>query len=194
MSRDADLSTPPREGPSLYGVSVEYGLHTVLWLMADHPRRPSSRDLAEMQGIPAAMVAKIMPKLEKAGIVSSTDGISGGYALARPAAEVTVLDVVDAIEGDRKLFDCKEVRRGCVLFGGSPPAWSVSGVCRIHAVMLRAERQMREELGRTTLADLMRGGRPPEFEALVADWFHARTAARETARITAVRKGRRSPR
>lgn len=203
MDREADhsvpespdaITTPPREGPSLYGVSVEYGLHTVLWLMADHPRRPSSRDLAEMQGIPAAMVAKIMPRLEKAGIVSASDGISGGYALARPAAEVTVLDVVDAIEGGRKLFDCKEVRRGCVLFGGSPPAWSVSGVCRIHAVMLRAERQMRAELGKTTLADLMRGGRPPEFEALVADWFHARTAARETARITAVKKGRRSPR
>ncbi len=193
-SASTDAAIPRRDGPSLYGVSVEYGLHTVLWLLAEHPRRPSSRDLAEMQGIPAAMLAKIMPRLEKAGIVRSSDGISGGYALARPAAEVTVLDVVDAIEGDRKLFDCKEVRRGCVLFGGSPPAWSVSGVCRIHAVMLRAERQMRAELGRTTLADLMRGGRPPEFEALVADWFRDRAAARETARITAVKKGRRAPR
>ncbi|MBY3754603.1 Rrf2 family transcriptional regulator [Azospirillum formosense] len=179
---------------SLYGVSVEYGLHTVLWLLAEHPKRPSSRDLAEMQGIPAAMLAKIMPKLEKAGIVSSSDGISGGYALAKPASDVTVLDVVDAIEGDRKLFDCKEVRRGCVLFGGVPPAWSISGICRIHAVMLRAEKQMRVELARTTLADLARGGRPPEFEALVADWFRDRGAARETARIAAVRKGRRSPR
>lgn len=192
-----DIGQPDerRKGPlSLYSVSVEYGLHTILWLLAEYPKRPSSRDLAEMQGIPAAMVAKIMPKLEKAGIVNSSDGISGGYALAKAPAEVTVLDVVDAIDGDRKLFDCKEVRRGCVLFGGAPPAWSVSGVCRIHATMIRAEKQMRAELNKTTLADLAHGGRPAEFEALVADWFRDRGAARETARITGMKKGRRSPR
>jgi len=183
-----------RKGVSLFGVSVEYGLHTLLWLISEHPKRASSRDLAEMQGVPAAMLAKIMPKLEKAGIVSSSDGITGGYELAKPPADISVLEVVDAIEGDRKLFDCKEVRRGCVLFGGTPPPWSVDGVCRIHAVMLRAERRMRSELDKTSLADLAQGGRPEEFENLVADWFRDRTSARETARVTALREGRRSPR
>ncbi|RVH23358.1 Rrf2 family transcriptional regulator [Sinorhizobium meliloti] len=179
---------------SLFGVSVEYGLHTLLWLIAEHPKRASSRDLAEMQGIPSAMLAKIMPKLEKAGIVNSSDGITGGYELGKPPANISVREVVDAIEGDRKLFDCKEVRRGCVLFGGTPPPWSVDGVCRIHAVMLRAEKRMRSELEKTSLADLARGGRPEEFENLVADWFRDRTSARETARVTALREGRRTPR
>lgn len=183
-----------RKGVSLFGASVEYGLHTLLWLIAEQPKRASSRDLAEMQGVSAAMLAKIMPKLEKAGIVTSSDGITGGYELAKPPADISVLEVVDAIEGERKLFDCKEVRRGCVLFGGTPPPWSVDGVCRIHAVMLRAERRMRSELDRTSLADLARGGRPEEFESLVADWFRDRTSARETARVTALREGRRSPR
>ncbi|MCA1867774.1 hypothetical protein HW571_19025 [Agrobacterium genomosp. 3] len=105
-----------------------------------------------------------------------------------------MLEVVDAIEGDRKLFDCKEVRRGCVLFVGTPPPWSVDGVCRIHAVMLRAERRMRSELDKTSLSDLAQGGRPEEFENLVADWFRDRTSARETARVKALREGRRSPR
>lgn len=183
-----------RKGSSLFGVSVEYGLHTLLWLVTKNPKRASSRDLAEVQGIPPAMVAKIMPKLEKAGIVNASDGISGGYELAKPPAEVSVLDVVNAIEGERKLFDCKEVRRGCVLFGGSPPAWSIDGVCRIHAVMLRAEKRMRLELGKTSLADLVQGGRPEDFENLAANWFRDRTAARETARVTALKEGRRSPR
>lgn len=179
---------------SLYGASVEYGLHTLLWLLGDDPKRASSRDLAEMQGVPAAMLAKIMPKLEKAGIVRSTNGISGGYELAKSASDISILDVVDAIEENRKLFDCKEVRRGCVLFGGSPPAWSISGVCRIHAVMLRAEKQMRAELAKNSLADLTYGERrPAEFEALVSDWFRDRTAARETARLSAMRKGRPPP-
>ena len=110
----------------------------------------------------------------------------------RPA--ISVLDVVDAIEGDRKLFDCKEVRRGCVLFGGTPPSWSVDGVCRIHAVMLRAEKRMRSELGKTSLGDLAQGGRPEDFARLAADWFRDRTSARETARVRALKEGRRSPR
>jgi len=76
-----DIGQPDerRKGPlSLYSVSVEYGLHTILWLLAEYPKRPSSRHPAGMQGIPAAMVAKIMPRLERAGIVNSSDGISGG--------------------------------------------------------------------------------------------------------------------
>lgn len=198
---DCESGDRAAEGPggrkaavSLYGASVEYGLHALLWLLGDEPKRASSRDLAEMQGVPAGMLAKILPKLEKAGIVASIAGIAGGYELARPASGISVLDVVDAIEGDRKLFDCKEVRRGCILFGDAPPAWSVSGVCRIHAVMIRAEKQMRAELARTSLSDLVSGTRrPAEFEAVVADWFRDRSEARETARVAAVREGRRRP-
>ena len=189
---DTQRDDSKKGGVSLYGASVEYGLHTLLWLLGDDdPRRASSRDLAEMQGVPVAMLAKIMPKLEKAGIVRSTSGISGGYELAKPASDISILDVVDAIEENRRLFDCKEVRRGCILFGGTPPAWSISGVCRIHAVMLRAEKQMRAELAKTSLADLTRGERrPAEFETLVSDWFRDRTLSRETARLSAMRKAR----
>lgn len=181
------------KGVSLFGVSTEYGLHILLWLVAENPKRASSRDLAEMQGVPAAMVAKILPRLEKAGIVSSSDGITGGYELAMSPDEITVLAVVDAIEGNRRLFDCKEVRRGCVLFDNAPPLWSVDGICRIHAVMLRAEKRMRWELGQTNLADLTHGGRPEDFEKSVAHWFRERVAAREAARVTALREGRKSP-
>lgn len=177
-------------GVSLYGVSVEYGLHVLLWLLSERPKRASSRDLAEMQGVPPASLAKIMPKLERAGIVVSRDGIAGGYELSRAASDITVLDVVDAIEGDRKLFDCKDVRRGCVLFGGSPPPWSIQGVCRIHAVMMRAEKLMRAELANTNLAELSQG-RPAEFEDSVANWFSKKSAERELARLSGMKAGRR---
>lgn len=183
-----------RSGPSLYGPSVEYGLHCVLWLLGDRPQRASSRDLAELQGVPHAMLAKIMPRLEKAGIVSSAGGITGGYSLGRPADEISVLDVVDAIEPGRKLFDCKEVRRGCVLFGDTPPAWSAAGVCGIHGVMLRAERRMRDELAKISLADLARTvRRPADFETLISHWFENRSAARENARLAAMKESRRKP-
>lgn len=175
---------------SMYGSSVEYGLHCLLWLVA--PRDPvSSRDLAELQGVPPALLAKIMPRLEKAGIVRSSGGIGGGYALAKPAESISVLDVIDAVEGGKKLFDCKEVRQRCVLFGGQPPIWAHSGVCGIHAVMLRAEKRMRADLAKTSLMDLANGFNPPaEFGEGVGAWLDARLAGREENRIAAVRKGR----
>lgn len=185
----------PHRAVSLYGATVEYGLHCVLWLTSEDVERASSRDLADLQGVPAATVAKIMPKLEKAGIVASKDGIAGGYALARSAQDITVLDVVDAIEGGKRLFDCKEVRRGCFLFGGEPPSWSTDGVCGIHAVMLRAENRMRTELARTSLADLAKGVRhPPKFEARVASWLRDRGTLRNAVRIAAVKQAREGPR
>jgi Rrf2 family protein len=187
--------TSPARGHSFYGVSVEYGLHCVLWLAGNDVERASSRDLADLQGVPAATTAKIMPKLEKAGIVDSRDGISGGYALARLPEDITVLDVVVAIESGKRLFDCREVRRGCPLFAGEPPAWAANGVCGIHAVMLRAENRMRAELARTTLADLAAGVRqPPKFEALVSSWLTDRGTSRNAARIAAVKQTRGTPR
>jgi Rrf2 family protein len=181
-------------GASLYGVSVEYGLHCLLWLLLKKPGRASSRDLADFQGVPPATMAKIMPRLEKARIVRSVNGIAGGYEIARPAADISVLDVIDAIEGNRRLFECREVRRGCVLFGGEPPHWAAGGVCGIHAVMLRAEAQMRAELAKTNLDDIAQGGtRPHAFETEAGRWFSSRSAARETSRLAAMRQGRRAP-
>ncbi|MBN9008131.1 MAG: Rrf2 family transcriptional regulator [Rhizobiales bacterium] len=176
---------------SFIGTGVEYALHCLLWI-ADPPERPpSGRDLAEIQGISPAFVKKILPRLEKAGIVESTGGIRGGYRLARPANAITVLDVVDAVEGPKRLFDCQEIRGRCVLFKDEPPKWSTKGVCGIHAVMLRAEKVMREELARTSLADLQDGvfakGMPAGFPKQVRGWFADRQTAREDARITAMR-------
>jgi Rrf2 family protein len=177
-----------RAGTSLYGAFVEYGLHSLIWMIDPRPKPVSSRDLAEFGGLPPTIVAKIMPRLEKAGLVISSGGINGGYRLARAPEEISVLDVVNAVDGSKSLFDCKDVRRGCVLFGSDPPAWSTVGTCQIHAVMLRAEKSLRKELARTSLRDLAEGFQsPPEFAQGVAEWFDDRAAAREAARIAAVK-------
>lgn len=185
MAKRSD--TPPR-GASLYGSSVEYGLHCILWLIEPRPRPASARDLAEFGGLSQALVAKIMPKLEKAGIVESVGGIGGGYRLARSAEDVSVLDVVEAIDGSKSLFDCKNIRANCVLFAGAPPEWAVGRTCGIHAVMLRAERRMREEMAKTNIVQLATGANAPEaFGADMADWFDDRARDRDNARVAAVR-------
>lgn len=167
------------------GNAVEYALHCLLWIVQPRHERSSSRDLADLQGVPAAFMAKIFPKLEKAGIVEASVGIRGGYRLARPADAITVLDVVDAVEGRKPLFDCQEIRGRCALFEGKPPRWSTDGVCGIHAVMLRAETAMRDELARTTLGALARSTAkktPDGFAGEVEDWLSARTTARPQSR------------
>ena len=161
---------------------VEYGLHCLLWLVGRDHEPTGSRDLAELQGISPSFVAKIFPKLEKAGIVAASEGLRGGYRLARPADRISVLDVVDAIEGQKPLFNCREIRGRCTLFRSKPPAWATNGVCGIHAVMLRAESAMRSELARTTMSDLARTvdrKAPGGFGAEIQTWLSARVAGRK---------------
>jgi Rrf2 family protein len=161
--------------------SVEYGLHSLLWLASTDGSPLSSRDLAEFQGISPSFLAKIFAKLEKAGIVDSTEGVRGGYQLARKPEDITILEIVDAIEGHKPLFDCQEIRGRCVLFGDRPPGWAMKGACSVHAVILRAEKAMRDELDRQTLADLAAAvGRkaPPDFPAEVEGWISQRIETR----------------
>jgi Rrf2 family protein len=184
------------------GTSVEYALHCLLWLAEPLCESPSSRELAELQGISPSFVAKILPKLEKAGIVSASDGIRGGYWLARSPGQITVLEVIDAVEGKKPLFECQEIRGRCAVFDGKPPGWAVGGTCGIHAVMIRAENILRSELARTTLAVLVAGVRhkaPSEFAFDIQKWLSDRATARDESRLSALKhrpraKGRRATR
>lgn len=166
-------------------VSVEYGIHCLLWLVGSGETALSSRDLAELQGISPSFVAKIFPKLEKAGIVAASEGVRGGYRLARPPEEITFLQIVDAIEGDKPLFDCQEIRSRCAVFGETPPDWATSGVCGIHKIMLQAEKAMRQELATHSLAEVAASfsrKAPGEFFVEVHDWTSERAGSRKPGR------------
>lgn len=165
--------------------SVEYGIHCLLWLANPENGQPSSRELADFQGISASFVAKIFTRMEKAGLVLATEGARGGYRLAREAGAISVLEIVDAIEGDKALFDCQEIRDRCAVFDDPAPRWATQGVCAIHAVMLRAEQAMRDALARESLADLaaaVERKAPKKFSNEVRDWLHERASARAAKR------------
>ncbi|MYN47069.1 Rrf2 family transcriptional regulator [Pseudoduganella sp. FT93W] len=162
---------------------VEYGLHCLLFLVSEAGtgREASVRDLAELQGVPADFLAKIFTKLAKAGLVAATEGVKGGFMLARPASKISVLDVVRAIDGERALFECREIRARCAVFDGAPPAWAISGTCGVHAVMLDAQQRMEQALAEQSLQDLVeRVGRksPASFETKVVNWLGERAGKR----------------
>lgn len=167
---------------------VEYGLHCLLFLTEAAPGgvpEASVRDLAELQGVPADYVAKLFTKLHKAGLVIATEGAKGGFALARPANQISVLDVVTAIDGDKSLFECREVRTRCAVFGETAPTWATSGVCSIHAVMQNAEKRMHEALASQSLQDLAvrtTAKAPRTYGPQVVKWLDVRTTGRRRER------------
>ena|ERR1700761_6841308 len=153
---------------------VEYGLHSLLYLVdkrtddladglsdgfANEPggvKEASVSSLAQRQGISTAYLAKLFTRLRKAGLVRATEGIHGGFTLARPAKAITVAQVVEAIDGNVALFNCRNVRSRRLM---QEPAECISATrhaCTIHAAMQLAEQCVRDELRRHTLADLAR--------------------------------------
>src|SRR3546814_12742188 len=88
--------------------SVEYGIHCLLWLVGSGDAALSSRDLAELQGVSASFLAQIFPKLEKAGTVTASEGVRGGYRLGRSAEDISLLTIVVDIEAAKPIFDCQE--------------------------------------------------------------------------------------
>lgn len=173
---------------SYVSTGVEYALHCMLHLMRSENaamEEASVRDLAELQGIPAEYLAKVFTKLARANIVIATEGIKGGFRLARPGNRITVHDVVVAIDGDKPLFDCREIRSRCAVFDDKAPAWATRGVCGIHAIMQSAEKAMRAELKQHTLADLAErtdGKAPASYGPQVVQWLTDRAANRRSDR------------
>jgi Rrf2 family protein len=175
---------------SLYGAGAEYALHSLLILSA-RSEPVSVRDLAGFQELPERYLAKIFTRLQKAKLVEGSEGVGGGFVLARPPERIAVREILEAVDPNRTLFECVEIRRHCALFGEEPPPWSVTGMCRIHLFMSEAERALQAFLGSKTLADLGR-----EFERKAPDrfirdaegWFQHRRSRRTAGR----RKGRRA--
>src|SRR5947209_9771462 len=91
---------------------VEWGVHAVTLLAALPPDAalPAAK-LAEFHGVPGPYLAKSLQALARCGIIESVPGRRGGYRMAKAATDVTLLDIVEAIEGDQSSFRCTEIRR-----------------------------------------------------------------------------------
>ena len=134
------------------GEGVEWSLHCCALLASLPPGATvTAAKLAEFHGVPAAYLAKHLQVLSQAGIVESVPGRRGGYRLGRPATELTLLDVVEAVEGGDSSFRCAEIRRR------GPTASAAANYplpCRITVAMDRADAAWRAELRSQTLAAL----------------------------------------
>lgn len=126
------------------GRRADYALRAVLDLARHGDDRRKSREIGDEMGVPMTYLPQIMAELVRSGLVDSVAGPHGGYVLARPAADISLLEVIEAAEGDPASTEC-------VLRGG-PCRWD--GICAMHVPWSRAQQAMLDQLGATSLADV----------------------------------------
>lgn len=129
---------------------VEWAIHCCVVLSQSDGPVPAQR-LAEFHGVSRTYLAKSLQSLSRAGLVASTEGRVGGYVLNRAPADISVLDVVLAVEGDEPAFRCTEIRQNGPF--GLPPRKCVRP-CGIAQVMADAETAWRSALAAVTIGDL----------------------------------------
>ncbi len=125
---------------------VDYALRATAELAASPPGPVKGERLANAQQIPLNFLENILLELLRSGIVASQRGAEGGYWLARPAAEVTIADVIRAVEGP--IATVRGARPEDVGYTGAASA--------LGEVWIELRTSMRGVLETTTLADLVR--------------------------------------
>lgn len=140
------------------GDGVEAALHCML-VLAGLPegKMLSGKSLAALFGLSESYLLKHLRALTEAGVVEAIPGPRGGYRLAYAPAAITLLQIVEAIDGEEPAFTCREIRRRGP--GKSKDPCVYKSDCFIKTRMLAAEEMWRAALRAQTLADLVADGR-----------------------------------
>jgi Rrf2 family protein len=105
----------------------DYGIRSVLYLSRQPFKKISFvNEISEDYKIPRSFLAKILQKLVKAKLVRSYRGVKGGFSLAKQAREISLLDVIEAIEGKVYLNICLQDKKKCAFSKHCPvnPVWA----------------------------------------------------------------------
>ena len=138
---------------------VDYALRacTELAVAGDGPTKGDR--IATAQGIPIKFLENILSELRNAGIVATQRGVEGGYWLARPASEITLAEVIRAVEGP--LANVRGVRPESIEYAGSAEP--------LREVWVAVRASLRSVLEAVTLADVARNELPAAVRELVAN-------------------------
>lgn len=130
---------------TLISQTSEYALRAMVHLAASN-QRASVRDISERVDVPTAYLGKVLKHLVRARLITARRGPGGGVALAKPADQISVFDIVDAVD------PIEHIRR-CPLGHPEPDG----ALCPLHAHIEAAIRHVESEFRSTMLADLAAG-------------------------------------
>jgi Rrf2 family cysteine metabolism transcriptional repressor len=153
----------------MFSTKAEYGVR----VMVELARRPGDEpvplaEIAEHDGLPLAYLEHLVARLRKAGLVDSRRGSRGGYMLARPSSEITMAEVVEALEGSIAPIECiSQAPDGSIVCSReSGRAGSESQICPTKLLWTRVRFSIVTTLRETTLADLLKTPVMPTGPAL----------------------------
>lgn len=135
---------------------ADYAVRAVLELATnDSNERLTAEEIAERRAIPLAFLSKTLGRLAEVGIVTTRRGVKGGVELGRPPANITLLEVVEAIDGPIALNECVLNEDAC--------RWTDS--CPVHGVWCQLQNQLRSQLEAMSFRDMM-NGKPLELQPI----------------------------
>ena len=166
----------------MFSTKAEYGVRVMAHLARRGGESPISLgSIADAEGLPLAYLEHLVQRLRKAGLVESRRGAHGGYTLARPPAEITMDEVVLALEGHIAPMDCfVDDRTGRVLCSHMDDAQ----LCATKLLWTRVQMGVIRSLQHTTLGELIdfSAGKTPLPTDLPGD--HGRSRDQEPARLS----------
>ncbi len=121
-----------------------------------HREGGSAREAAEKFGLSRAFIANILKLLAHKGFVVSHRGVKGGYALARPAEQIRLIDLLDAVDEPVRLAECNKA-------SPADPC-SLASVCPLRSAVTEVHSRIREVLRNVTLAELFRPRQAPPLD------------------------------
>jgi len=128
----------------LFSQTVEYALRAAVYLASQAEKLHTTDDIAKATRVPRAYLSKVLQALTRAELVHSQRGLGGGMTLARPAAELTILDIVNAVEPIERIRSC-------------PLGLAAHGVnlCPLHRRLDEALAKTEQAFAQTTLAEVL---------------------------------------
>ena len=112
-----------------FSKKADYALMAVRHLaLKSGPLSASAREIAEQYDIPIELMAKVLQRLVRAGLLISTQGTRGGYTLSRPASSISVADVIQAIDGPFTVTACSTEKNDCEQYSKCSirdPLWQI---------------------------------------------------------------------
>ena len=122
----------------------------------------SAREIAEQYDIPIELMAKVLQRLVRMGLLASTQGTRGGYMLGRPANQISVAEVIEAIDGPFTVTACSTDKHDCEQFGK----------CSIRDPLWQIRERIAAALGTVTIAEMAADGeltaKPPAAPVTVS--------------------------
>jgi Rrf2 family protein len=129
--------------------AADYAIRMLLYLAGRKQGSPARReDIVANTGVPKAFLNKLVQRLVHAGLVAARPGVGGGCALKAPAEEITILRIMETIDGPLRVASCL----------GDPTVCGLSKYCQLRTLLLRLQEEMARVLGNATLASVAREG------------------------------------